>query len=171
MWFDKLMGFKENTPKQVRENILINRNKLTSLVNGKEYIFGKLQVPTLESYRENTTVLHDFSDRIKLSEIVGDIQSIHKDPENAGAFFQAASQFNLLEMVGPEVTPERGVAIYENDFTQGPACAIACGAGTIYRNYFAEVNGEIGQTKNNQIDCLEEIGKELDNENLHLWHM
>ncbi len=49
--------------------------------------------------------------------------------------FQVASQFNLLEMISPNVTPDDGIGIYENDPTQGPACAIACGAGTIYRNY------------------------------------
>ena len=31
--------------------------------------------------------------------------------------FQAASQFNLLEMVNPNVTPELGVASYELDVT------------------------------------------------------
>ena len=62
-------------------------------------------------------------------------------PENAGALFQVASQLNLLEMTGPEVTPEDGVTIYQDDRTQGPACAIAAGAATIYRNYFAPVGG------------------------------
>ncbi|MCK5683507.1 hypothetical protein KAJ27_05280 [bacterium] len=53
--------------------------------------------------------------------------------------FQVASQFNLLEMVSPGVTPEEGVGRYEHDHTQGPACAIACGVGTIYRNYFEAI--------------------------------
>ena len=74
-------------------------------------------------------------------------------------------------MVSPYITPEKGVDIYERDYTQGPACAIACGAGTIYRNYFAPVNGEQGQSNYNQIDCLELIGKELNNEELLLWKM
>jgi hypothetical protein len=38
--------------------------------------------------------------------------------------------------------PEQGVGRYENDFTQGPACAVSAGAGTIYRNYWVPVNGE-----------------------------
>ena len=44
-----------------------------------------------------------------------------------------ASQFNLLEMTGPEITPEDGVTRYAHDRTQGPACAIAAGAATVYR--------------------------------------
>jgi hypothetical protein len=82
-----------------------------------------------------------------------------------------ASQFNLLEMVSPSVTPEQGVGIYEKDHTQGPACAIAAGAGTIYRNYFAPVNGQIGQSKNNQIDCLADLGRAMGNSDNRLWKM
>ena len=82
-----------------------------------------------------------------------------------------ASQFNLLEMAGPGVTPKQGVGIYENDHTQGPACAIAAGAGTIYRNYFAPVNGQSGQSAANQIDCLAELGTALGNTGEKLWEM
>jgi hypothetical protein len=82
-----------------------------------------------------------------------------------------ASQFNLLEMTSPRVTPEQGVGIYENDPTQGPACAIAAGAGTIYRNYFARVKGHIGQSAHHQIDCLADIGMALDNPSHHFWRM
>ena len=74
-------------------------------------------------------------------------------------------------MVSPNVTPERGVGIYEHDRTQGPACAIAAGAGTIYRNYFAIVNGQTGQSANNQIDCLADIGAALGNIKSRLWEM
>jgi hypothetical protein len=42
--------------------------------------------------------------------VTGDVWRMHLLPENAGALFQLASQFNLLEMTGPEVTPENGVS-------------------------------------------------------------
>ena len=71
----------------------------------------------------------------------------------------------------PLVTPEQGVGIYEYDRTQGPACAIAAGAGTIYRNYFAPVNGKVGQSAENQIDCLEDMGEVLGNSKNRLWEM
>jgi hypothetical protein len=32
--------------------------------------------------------------------------------------------------------PEDGVTMYAADPTQGPACALACAAGSVYRNYF-----------------------------------
>src|SRR6202790_4074637 len=86
---------------------------------------------------------------------------MHRSPENTGALFQVASQFNLLEMVSPTVTPEQGVARYQNDHTQGPACAIAAGAATIYRNYFAPVGGSYGQAADRQLDGLADLGEAL----------
>jgi len=74
-------------------------------------------------------------------------------------------------IVCPNVTPERGVGIYEHDRTQGPACAIACGAGTIYRNYFADVDGQIGQTSHRQIDCSADLERVLGNTDQRLWRM
>src|SRR5271168_4637451 len=64
-------------------------------------------------------------------------------------------------MTGPSVTPEDGVTRYQHDHTQGPACAIAAGAATIYRNYFAPVGGMEGQTKERQFDGLAALGKAL----------
>ncbi len=171
MWFEKLTGFIEENPAQVRLNIEINGNTLISKVNGAKYTFGSLQVASLDELKAQSPALETYKSKINIEEVIGDVQTLHKDKSNNGAFFQAASQFNLLEMVGPGVTPERGVGIYENDHTQGPACAIACGAGTIYRNYFADVNGQIGQSSNNQIDCLMGIGLALNNEKSKLWRM
>ena len=98
---------------------------------------------------------------LRTREVVADVQRLHTDPANAGALFQVASQFNTLEMVGPSVTPEQGIDRYEGDRTQGPACAIACGAGTIYRNYLVTLEGQTGQSRDRQIDCLAELARAL----------
>ncbi len=171
MWFEKLTGFKEESPEQVRNNISVCGDVLTSHVNGKEYTCGLLETSSLKMLRERVKANKCTSVRIAVRELVADAQALHIDPANTGALFQVASQFNLLEMMSPNVIPEEGVDIYESDPTQGPACAIAAGAGTIYRNYFADVNGEIGQTSNNQIDCLADIGTALGNSNKQLWKM
>ena len=84
------------------------------------------------------------------------VQSLIMDPKNAGCFFQAASQFNCLEMVGPGVSPARGISIYFSDPTQGPKCALSCPAGTVYRNYLCQ-DGK-GQIPH-QIDCLHDLGQ------------
>ncbi len=170
-WFEKLTGFKEESPKQVRVNLSTSGDRLYSKVNGKSYVFGKLETPTLDELRLRSHNCQVDKGRLSLKEVVGDVQHLHTNSECAGALFQAASQFNLLEMVAPSVLPEAGVGIYEYDQTQGPACAIAAGAGTIYRNYFAPVNGQIGQSETNQIDCLQDMGKALGNESNRLWQM
>jgi len=160
MWFEKLMGFVETSHENVQNKIRVKGNELISTVNKRSYQFGKLDIWKLQ---EMTTslILDNHHYKMKVSQVVSDVQELHCDIENNGALFQVASQFNLLEMSGPLKTPEDGVDIYSYDYTQGPACAIACGAGTIYRNYFAPVNGKIGQTKHNQINCLELIEKEV----------
>ena len=170
MWFETLTGFQEASPDQVRQLLEIKGPFLNSRVNQRSYRFGRLEIPSLSALSCRNKISTG-PKRLKIQEIVADVQELHQIPQNAGALFQAASQFNLLEMVGPEVTPERGVGIYEYDRTQGPACAIACGAGTIYRNYFAKVNGKVGQSASNQIDCLADIGKALGNEESQLWKM
>ncbi|MEZ4850042.1 MAG: hypothetical protein R3B93_15775 [Bacteroidia bacterium] len=170
MWFEDLTGFTEISPEEVRQYLSVSGDTLTSLANGKSYTFGRLEIPTLAELRQRAETISFEPDYISLREVVANVQTLHLDPIYHGAFFQAASQFNLLEMTSPRVTPEEGVGIYEYDRTQGPACAIAAGAGTIYRNYFAEVKGQIGQSASLQIDCLEDIGMALGNTNDQLWH-
>lgn len=71
-------------------------------------------------------------------------------PENNGATFQVASNFNCLEFVSKTQTASQGIKNYIYDRTQGPYCAIATAASLLYRNYFVEMgNGEIGQINQN----------------------
>ena len=171
MWFKKLTGFKEQNGDQVRANLKVNGTTMTSLVNGKTFECGKLEIASLKDLKTATKPPSFYQDQLKIEELVGNIKHIHADSASKGVVFQAASQFNLLEMVGPDITPEAGIDRYEFDNTQGPACAIACGAGTIYRNYFVAINNQVGQTANTQIDCLEDIGNVLGNTNEVLWRM
>jgi len=174
-WFEKLMGFNEydHDHDMVKSLLRVSSNGfLQSRANRKKYRCGVLDTPSVEGLRRvASTHYGPPGDRLKFEQIAADVTNLHRDPANAGALFQVASQFNLLEMVSPDMTPECGLAIYENDHTQGPACAIACGAGTIYRNYLAEVNGQVGQDKRNQIDCSDDIGHLLGNAREELWKM
>jgi len=118
-----------------------NIDPTRSRINGKSYGIGELELVPLQVLRERVKSTGVPSGRLKVSVVIGDVRKMHQEPENAGALFQVASQFNLLEMDRPTVTPEDGVTRYQHDRTQGPACAIAAGAATIYRNYFAPVGG------------------------------
>jgi hypothetical protein len=169
-WFRALTGFDEHTPDQVRASLVLNGTTLTSLANGRSWECGTLSTPTLAELRAEC-LRSTVTGPISVNEVVADVRSLHVDSTNAGALFQVASQFNLLEMAHPDVTPEEGVAIYGRDLTQGPACAIAAGAGTIYRNYYVPVQGVIGQTQRGQLNCLAQIGAALGNEDHSLWSM
>jgi len=169
-WFETLCGFEEKNPEFVRSQLELEGNRLRSKANDKSWIWGKLDTPSLEELRK-VSRLSMYQESLSLREEIGNVQDFHLDPSNAGAFFQAASQFNLLEMVDPHTTPEEGIGIYQYDRTQGPACAIVCGAGTIYRNYFAEVGGQSGQTEDRQVDCLADLGEALGNSDERLWRM
>ena len=171
MWFEKLTGITEESPQQVRKNITVSGDVMESHVNGKTMICGVLETPSLADLRQRVSSSEFQDGKISVREVVADVQQLHINELNAGSLFQVASQFNLLEMVSSSVTPDRGVGIYEYDRTQGPACAIAAGAGTIYRNYFTPVDGQIGQSAEHQIDCLADIGKALGNSDNHLWEM
>lgn len=170
-WFKEVYGFEEVSPEDVRRNITIEGNRLVSKANGKAYQFGILDTPTLTELRKQAPIHAPHHGSLKLTEIVGDVKALHSSLQNKHALFQAASQFNLLEMVSPQVTPEKGITIYARDHTQGPACAMACSAGTLYRNYFVPVRHQVGQTADGQIDCLDLIGQALQNEEKQLWEM
>lgn len=170
-WFQTLTACSEDSRAEVHRQLAVEGVRLRSLKNGRDWICGTLEVPTLSQLRERVCKLAPVNSPVTVREVVADVQKLHADPRNSNALFQVASQFNLLEMTSPHVTPEHGIGIYETDRTQGPACAIAAGAGTIYRNYFAAVNGRVGQTADNQIDCLEGVGALLGNSGQKLWNM
>jgi hypothetical protein len=160
-WFEKLTGFEEKNYDDTRAKLRVEGKRLRSLVNDRDYGIGDLELVSLETLRGRLKAAGKLPGRLRVRVVTGDVRQMHRLPENAGALFQVASQFNLLEMVSPEVTPEQGVTRYQHDRTQGPACAIAAGAATIYRNYFVPVNGGHGQNAERQLDGLADLGSAL----------
>ncbi len=160
-WFEKLTGFRESGYDETRAQLTVMDGRLVSRINGESYGIGELELVSLQALRERVKSADKLPGRLKTSVVTGDVRRMHRSPENAGALFQVASQFNLLEMVSPDVTPEHGVTRYQSDPTQGPACAIAAGAATIYRNYFAPFGGSQGQTARRQLDGLADLGDAL----------
>jgi hypothetical protein len=186
MWFEGLTGFKESA-NNVRRLLSMEGDTVCSSVNGKSWRAGHLSVCSLAELRQaaddvlGSNASSQRTSSLTVSEVVADVQALHIDPANSGALFQVASQFNLLEKISPRVTPEAGVTIYENDPTQGPACAVACGAGLIYRNYFVPIGDQLGQSSTLQLNTIDELEtallrlisqKKLGNDQLDLlWSM
>lgn len=158
-WFQNITGFREGNYEHTRSQLTVEGDELISKVDGSRHGIGELSLPTLAELRDRVNV--PTTKPITVRPVVGDARAMHADPELEGALFQVASQFNVLEMTGPRITPEHGVTRYADDPTQGPACAIAAGAATIYRNYFAPVGDQTGQTRDRQLDALAEVGRAL----------
>jgi hypothetical protein len=151
-WFERLTGFRETNYDDTRAKLKVDGGRLQSLINGKSYGIGQLELVSLQTLRERVKATGGLLGRLKARVVTGDVRQMHQSSENVGALFQVASQFNLLEMTSYDVTPEHGVTRYQHDRTQGPACAIAAGAATLYRNYFAPVGGSDGQTAERQFN-------------------
>lgn len=168
-WFADLTGLANDSLAAVHAGIddagggvLVCRN------SGRRLQAGALHLPSLAELRAATPGFGGGA-ALPLHHVTGDAIALHCDPANAGAVFQVASQFNLLEMPGPGTTPEAGVASYHGDRTQGPACAMACGAGLLWRAYFAPLDGQRGQTAARQIDTLADLGAMLGNDGGRWW--
>ncbi|MCJ2044480.1 hypothetical protein MKK58_08030 [Methylobacterium sp. J-078] len=159
-WFKRLTGFRETTYEQTQGRLRVVDGHLVRQDTGEGFAVGTLTMPSLSELRTAAAHVHR-PGRLRLSIVEGDVRAMHRLPENRSALFQVASQFNMLEMVGPDVAPEDGVARYAYDRTQGPACAMAAGAATIYRNYLVPVAGGIGQTAERQLDGLADLGDVL----------
>jgi hypothetical protein len=174
-WFEGLTGFREHDHdyERTQSQLVVEGDELVSTVNSKRYGIGTLTMPTLAELRAKVTIPD--TQRTTVECIAADVGALHAHPDYEGALFQVASQFNLLEMTGPSVTPEKGVGRYAHDHTQGPACAIAAGAATIYRNYCVPVDDRIGQTRDHQLNALAQVGSTLAAESGrpidHFWSM
>lgn len=174
-WFERITGFKETHYEDTRARLSVADGRLHSQHSARRCAVGTLETPSLADLRTRAAArqaARPAAPRPTTVQCVsGDVRQLHRDAGAAGATFQVASQFNLLEMAGPDVSPEDGVSGYAFDKTQGPACAIAAGAGTIYRNYLLPVGGQPGQTRERQIDTLQDLGAALGNEGNRLWQM
>lgn len=157
-WFERLFGFREQGYAATQRRLTVESDRLHSLVNGQRYGIGRFAMPSLAELRARA---RPAPGRLTASIVSGDVRQLHRAPQYAGALFQVASQFNMLEMPGPSVTPEAGVTGYQHDHTQGPACALAAGAATIYRNYFVPCDGGVGETQDRQLDGLADLGAAL----------
>ncbi|KAK3251577.1 hypothetical protein CYMTET_39096 [Cymbomonas tetramitiformis] len=170
-WFPATFGFEELSFSDTRKQFTIDEaNILTSKSTGQSFLVGPFECLSTNELRIRLQQLNK-ADRAlgpaTFHNIADNVRSLHQDPKNSGALFQVASQFNCLEMVGPSISPQDGISRYSRDPTQGPACALACPAATLFRNYF--VSGH-GQAKK-QLDLLDEAAQILQNDKYGYWDM
>lgn len=153
-WFEEAFGFAEQ-PSYTR-----NRARFALEDGGRTLVhpkgrtrIGDFETPSVGELRARLPS-EPGPTSLSFANITADVRTLHmKHPD---AVFQAASQFNCLEMVGPGVSPDRGVTIYVDDPTQGPACALACPGALAYRNYLVNGTGQ-GGGPGRQIDLLRDV--------------
>mmetsp|Transcript_63209 Transcript_63209/g.135770 ORF Transcript_63209/g.135770 Transcript_63209/m.135770 type:complete len:465 (-) Transcript_63209:70-1464(-) len=166
-WFQDEFGFKE-TPaldaaghEETKSHFTCAAGVLTCKATGKMFQVGPWSTPTLEKCQERLDAklaegpAEGYSDAggLTFENIVGDTMDLHRDPENAGAVFQVSTLFNCLETTEGK-TPIDPLTRYAEHQLQGSACAVACPAATVFRNFF--VNGGQGQAQD-QVDCLSAV--------------
>lgn len=146
-WYQQLFGVQESHDYNLAQaNFQFDHSSgiLTSVANGRSFATGKFETPTLDDLRIKGLHALDahkgkLGRKFQYHHVAqGDVLLEHA--KYPGALFQAASQFNCLEFPSASTIPENGVTNYMYDGTQGPACSLACAAGTVVRNYFVDVN-------------------------------
>ena len=173
-WFERLVGFKETTYQDTKDKLAFLDGELYSRVNHRRFSLGKFEICRLQDLRIRSNRL-EFSvpssqDKSRLieKEIYEDAYALHCRHEANRAVVQVASQFNLLEMASPNVSPEDGVTRYQYDNTQGPACAMAAGPATLYRNFGVWVGSQQGQSRSTQVNTLDELIQFLDIQDIQM---
>jgi hypothetical protein len=178
-WFSDIFGFSERT--DWAENVKMfqmvgDKLQCNTAPQFKSLHVGLFECLSVAELRGKEPVLPPGVDRLSFKHFAAPngIGPMHLEESNNGAVFQAASQFNCLEMTSQYVSPTAGVTIYENDRTQGPACALACPAALVYRNYLVKhmVDGVnyTGQHPK-QIDNLKDVGVVVNNSTNNYWYM
>ncbi len=119
-WFERITGFRRADYVSTRSRLEVDGEFLISKVNGNRHRVGQFEVVTLQNLRARRAHSKTKGCHTSVHCLAGDARDLHARPEFAGATFQVASQFNLLEMVGPSMTPEDGVTRYIGDRDPGP---------------------------------------------------
>ena len=179
-WFEDAFGFKEGKFNETRRRFAFDAASgvLESTdANGSSVLstwhVGPFDTPSVAELRDRCEQLRPSIESLGLGHLhfenqSADTRGLLSHPDNAGAVFLAASQFNCLEMVGPRVRPEDGITKYALDGTQGPMCAMACPGATAFRNYC--VNGK-GQGGEHQLNLLKDVERVVENEKHGYWYV
>lgn len=139
----------------------------TFTINGKSFQMGNFYQKSIEELQTNIAS-KPFPGGGTFNVFYGnnlDVAAFQADPENDGAVFQVASNFNGLETIhqNQDITTQL-ITGYTGDPTQGPSASISAAPGLIFRRYFLFYGkdkpiAEWGQNKSGerQINFLEAI--------------
>jgi len=176
-WFEDIFGFPESNFEATRRQFEYSDNTLTSAGNGRTFAVGSFEAISVQDLHRGLAEASAQASDAYWS--TGDLcfelreedswRKLHEEDDSAGAVFQASSLFNCLETTTGR-SPEDGISIYSQETTQGSACALACPAAAVFRNYFLGSGGS-GQAGDRQLNCMSEVGEVLQNSKQEWWVM
>ena len=83
-WFERLTGFAEAGYEDTRAQLVVEKDCLKSLVNGRSYGIGWLETPSLGQLRERVDAVPDTPGRLIVRNISGDVGRLHAEPSSQG---------------------------------------------------------------------------------------
>jgi hypothetical protein len=72
-WFERLTGFRETSYAETRVKLAVESDRLTSLVNGRSYGIGELDLPPLEVLRDRLASASGPAGRLRVRLVQGDV--------------------------------------------------------------------------------------------------
>ncbi len=96
MWFEELTGFAEDSPEQVKKQLLVKDGVLRSKVNGKYYTCGTLDIPSLAELRERVQEIDQEPKRNTVQEVVANVQHLHTEKRFSRRIGRSQKIFNAL---------------------------------------------------------------------------
>ncbi|GJH13004.1 hypothetical protein CBA19CS11_29220 [Caballeronia novacaledonica] len=113
-WFKQVFGFNESTHAETQKRFNIESEQLlTDSDPPRRFHVGTLSIPSLDELRAQVAALsRPDGAQPTLRTVIADAYALHIWPEANGALIQVASQFNLLEMVGPGVAPKDNPKVF-----------------------------------------------------------
>eukprot|EP00727_Mastigamoeba_balamuthi_P007611 m51a1_g3470 hypothetical protein (477) ;mRNA; f:743993-745752 len=185
-WFEHIAGigekeFRESKPPPIEvldapDVAPLLPGHCLAVVNtktGRKYGAGKFSLVSLEFLQKLLPRTGDDQKPCTLELVYGsvrgsmaklDVGAMQSDPANAGAVFQAASNFNAVEAPAPSRSPDHPTFTeqYIYDHTQGPLASISAGAAAITRVHAPFFDQEDcsfswAQTRERQVEMLSNL--------------
>jgi len=80
-WFEILTGFRETNYDDTRAKLKVEDSRLQSLINGKSYGIGELELVPLQALRERVKSAGGLPGRLKASVVTGDVRQMRRSSQ------------------------------------------------------------------------------------------
>lgn len=159
-WFKEVFGIRESLNEIDRFISICEDDGKVVLKdkNGNNYYSGVFSIRDISSFHNLSNRGNGTFSIVKYEEIISDKEKIFSSfgmlqsfKEFCGATFQLETQFNCLNFISKEQTAGNGISCYVYDNQNSTIASLGTSASLLYRNYFVESKGQIGD----EIDLLD----------------